>query len=357
MHKLSTALCLLSAAALFQCMQAAETWTPQDHPASIKRVLHGFTEASHHMFISSEVSALVKDIPVDIGDRIKDAQFITLDDRLAQIDLRLAQHQEQQAQHQIQNAKANLSIAESLQRYRLAEKNRSSSLIEKNVASDEQHQAMLFQHEQAQLAIANQQILVEDAQQQLGIAQAQTQRAQLLLERHQIRLPTGWSVSQRLVQVNSLVQPGTPLLELINTQSLIIRYNLNEEEIQSLRKQEQLHIHLQQTAKPIPVTIKSISPSFDPVSRKRSVELQAEASLFPEASGGLACSLTLSLPDPNSAVFIPKSFLNERFEQFRVQSSDKSWHPIIIMRDEGKHVVIQSSQLPDNCVLQIPELD
>ena len=216
---------------------------------------------------------------------------------------------------------------------------------------------MVFQFEQAQLAIANQLTRIDDAKQQLAVAQANTQRAQILLDRHSIALPHGWTVSKRLAQVHSLAQPGTQLLELINTQTLVIRFNLSEDEVRSLRGLAQIQIILEQNDAVIPVTIKSINPAFDPLSRKRSVELQANADLFPEASGGLKCMLKLSLDDPNNAVVIPKTFINERFEQFRVQDTDKKWHPIIIMRDEGDNVIIQSTQLPSNCVLQIPELN
>ena len=353
MHKYLLAVCLLLPIQLY----AEETWQPHRHPAFSERILTGYSEAIYHLHIAAEVNARVLSISVDVGDQIKDQTFIQLDDSLAQIDLELAQAELQQRQASVQVQEKLLQRATSELDYRLKELNRIRQLYKQTASSEQQLDAVTFQHEQAQIAVHQQKAATAQAKQSVTLAEAQVKRSQEIVSRHKITLPSGWTVSKRLVHPQSLVQLGSPLLQLVDTRQLVIRYRLSEQEIAALNQQEKISVTTQLQEQTIDTKIKSISPDFDPLSRKREVVLQADANKFPEASGGITCELAMRLPDKNGGVLIPKQFINKRFDQFRVLNEQQQWIPIHILRYEGDMVVIQGKQIPDTSTLILPAVE
>ncbi len=347
---------LLALLVLSSFIIAEEEWKPLEHPAFINRQLIGYTEAVYSFNLASEVNARIKSIPLDIGETAKGEQFIHLDDSLALIDVKLAEAQLKQAQSQLQTTKASLSIAQSEAKYRLDEKQRIDTLIKQAVASDEQRDAIVFRSDQARFAVLRQQASVENSAQQVAVAQAQLARAQEIQRRHHIHIPPGWTVSKRYSEANALAQIGAPIVQLQDLRTLIIRFALSEAEVTILRQQKNISVTLNQSGKPIACTIKSISPEFNAQTRKREVILQAPASLFPESSGGISCTLQIAIPDPHQSILIPKSFIVQRFDQNRVQLNDKTWLPIIILRWDQDMAVVQHQQFSAESALIKPQL-
>ena len=335
----------------------SDTWKPHAHPAYTQRLLTGYTEAIHSLDISAEVSARIIKLPVDVGDIIKADTYIQLDDALARIDVQLALAQEEQTKIQVHVQEQVLAQTNLELDYRAKEKARIENLLEKGVASDEQRDAVVFQYQQAQIAMQQQTAALASAKAASGVATTRAKQSQELLERYRIVLPVGWTISARYAHQHSVAQPSIPLLRLVDTRQLIVRFQLSEQEIKLLKLLDTIKLNLVQHNKTVTVKIKSISPEFDRVSRKREVTLIANANAFPEASGGLTCQLLIRVPDVHGGIHIPRRFINKRFDQLRVQNTAGVWLPILILRYEGDLAVVQASQLPADCQLQVPEIE
>ena len=336
---------------------AEETWQPHQHPAFAQRQLTGYTEAIYRLDVAAEVSARIQQLSVDVGDRINEATSIRLDPQLAQIEADLSAAQLAQSNSNVAIQQQLLRRAERDLAFRKKELERFQQLHKQAASSEQQLDSATLQYDQAAIAVAQQQAVLAQAEQAVAVAAAQHARSKEILARHTINLPQGWTVSQRYVQEQSLVQPGIPLLQLVDTRRLIIRYQLSEQEIGILHAQEQLQVQTQLDKQQIPVTIKSSNPDFDPLSRKREVVLVADAAAFPTASGGITCQLAIRVPDVHGGILIPERFSNNRFDQLRVQSVDKTWIPILVLRRENDMLVVQADQIPADTILMIPETE
>ena len=336
---------------------AEDQWQPHQHPAFAQRQLTGYSEAIYRLDLAAEVSARVHKLGADVGDRIDDNSVIELDDRLAQIDVQLSKAQLAQSMSNVEIQKQLLLGLERERSFRKKELERIQQLHKQAASSEQQLDSVTFQYDQADIAVKQQTAAITQAEQAVAVATAHLKRSEEMLARHSIPLPKGWTVSQRFVQEQSLVQPGVPLLQLVDNNRLIIRYQLSEQEIVLLQQETQLSVTAQLHNKRVAVKIKSISPDFDPISRKREVVLEADASAYPGASAGITCLLSIRVPDLHGGILIPQRFTNNRFDQLRVQSTDKQWHPILVLRRENDMLVVQADQIPADTTLMIPETE
>lgn len=332
-------------------LTAVDEWRPHQHPASIVRELNSYTEAIHTLELHAEVTARVMDLPLDVGDSAETGQFIQLDERLAHIDLQTARARQAQVKAQVTAAEAALELASDTASHRQSERQRFEKLIASDSVSDERYDAVVFAARQAEHQLAQQRAHLVQQQESLNMAKADILRAKEVLARHRVTIPAGWTVTRRYTEVAALAHPNTPLLQLQDLRTLVMRFSLSEAELLAFRQQQEITVTLPVQKQNISCSVKSINPAYNPLTRKRELTLQAPAKAFKEASGGIACVLHLQMPDPNQTLLIPRSFINTRFEQDRVRLQDNSWLPILVMRHDGDMAVVQARQFPEQCVL------
>jgi len=159
--------------------------------------------------ISAEISARILDIPVRVGDRVKQGALLV---RLEQQDFELARAREKAA---LTALKAKLDLAE----YELK---RARSLSKKQAVSEQ----LLKQRETERDAL-----LAEQQGQQAAIAQAQRQ-----IDKADIRAPFNAVVVERLAQTGELANPGTALLRIVDIDNLELTARLSSAQTRDLKQ-------------------------------------------------------------------------------------------------------------------------
>jgi len=165
--------------------------------------------SDNHSRISAEVSARILDIPVRVGDNVKQGAVLV---RLEQQDFELTLAREKAA---LTALKAKLDLAE----YELK---RARSLSKKQAVSEQ----LLKQRETERNAL-----LAEQQGQQASYAQAQRQ-----IDKTQIRAPFNAVVVEHLAQVGELANPGTALLRIIDIDNLELAAKLSPLQTRDLKR-------------------------------------------------------------------------------------------------------------------------
>lgn len=201
--------------------------------------------------ISAQVSAVVQQIPVQVGEIVEQgAVLVRLDPR----DYALA----------VKRAEASLKSVEA--RIKLADfqLKRARELYKKGFASED----TLTQRE-TELSVL---------QAEQASSSAQLESAKRDLDKCTIVSPFRAIVHQRLGNVGELAAPGTPVLSLIDVSRIEVAAHLQPEDSDSLQTTSAIQFVTQN--KVYPVTLLRISPAIDREARTREVRL-----LFSENQG------------------------------------------------------------------------
>lgn len=184
-----------------QPYSALAIYPPRSAPATVV--------SDNQSRISAEVSARILDIPVRVGDNVKQGTVLV---RLDQQDSTLALMRQEAA---LAAVKAKLDLAE----YELK---RARSLSKKQAVSEQ----LLKQRETERDAL-----LAEQQGQQAAYAQAQRQ-----IDKTQIRAPFNAVVVERLAQMGELANPGTALLSIIDIDNLELAAKLSPSQTRDLTR-------------------------------------------------------------------------------------------------------------------------
>lgn len=207
--------------------------------------------------LSARVEARIEDIHVDVGDAVTAGQEIVVlecsDHELAR---RRAQAELDSARAQLERARRQLARSESLARNTLL----SEDLLEERQTGEEAAQA---EERRAQVAL---------------------EQAELTYSRCRIESPFDGVVTERMAARGELARPGTPLVEIVDLQSVEVAAQVFPAE----------QVHLDASPKVFfsfldreyPLRIERRSPVIDPVSRTREVRLTFEAGGAPIGASG-----------------------------------------------------------------------
>lgn len=161
----------------------------------------------NHPIISSEISAEVKKIKVDVGDNVKQG------DVLLELDCRDYENALAQASATYLSRKAQLAFAEKT--YKRNKKLLQQSTIPQNA---------LDQAESEYLSV----------QAGLNALKIQQRAAKLNVERCKVKAPFSGQVTQRQAQKGQLVLPNSALFELLQTSNLQISAELSRDQVQQI---------------------------------------------------------------------------------------------------------------------------
>lgn len=207
--------------------------------------------------LSAETAGRVATIAVRVGDAIQPGQaLLSLDCR----DQRISQ---QRAEAEQTRARAAMALAE-------RQLKRARALAEQDSVSQE----LVDQRD-------NERIL---AQAQYDNAQAGLSAARLAVERCNLVAPFRGVVLQRLTAVGAWVQPGTPLLQVLDTQRLAVSAQVPASQVPNLQAAEQ--IWLQDDGQRFPLAVRALVAALDPQARSREVRLEfVEQTVLPGTAG------------------------------------------------------------------------
>lgn len=291
---------------------AEDTWTTIQ-PSYQEVSLIGFSRARHHMVLSTEVSGKVEKVFVDIGDTISETGLVScLDPTFTKIDI-------ESTNNDIALARIDIDF------YR-KQVDRYTELVKKKNISINQ---------------------LDEMKRQLGTARRIKQSKKLLreqqretLERHCIKSPAGWLVEERYIQAGQWLDVGSPVVKVGDYSKLLVPFALTMNELNSLKKQQNLTVWLAEYDQSVPASIERISPTFDEKSRKIQVDLLLEKDI-PAQRGGLRVDLKLKLTDSLNKFLISSKALDRRFEE--------SW----IKRKNGQSLRVEFLGLVENGLARI----
>lgn len=207
--------------------------------------------------LSARIEARIEAMHVDVGDTVdKGRVLVTLDCSDHELAL-------QSAEAALQGATARLQRAQQLLE-------RSESLAQKTLISPD----VLEQRQTEEQA----------AQAETRRAQATLQQAELGVDRCRVTSPFDAVVAERLAGVGELALPGTPLLELVDVQSIEVSAQVAPEEHQALRASPRVYFRYLGAEHELRVA--RLVPLIDPVTRTSEARLTFTADGAPVGASG-----------------------------------------------------------------------
>ena len=356
---------------------AAEGVVPS--PALIDRRLTAWTTPIRTMDLAPEVAGRLVSVAVEPGERTPaTGPVIVLDAELADLAVAQAEAALSQAKALVEERRQGLVSAQATLTARGADQARRSServqagrdrerseeLWKKSLITEQEReraaqtadnalqaeQAAAADHAAAVAARGQAEAAIQSAVAQIAMAESQLSSTKAQRSRHAVTAPVGWIVVARLREPGAMVAAGTPVLHLADVSRLLLTLRLDEAELADLRRRTgagTLSVRFAD-GKTSVATLRRIDVQYDVSSRKRLVELLLPGDAAPEASGGLAVEVLLSVPDPSGGLAVPSALVQWRIEQPWVRLADGSERPVGVLRRTAETVVIAPQSLPSD---------
>ncbi len=234
------------------------------------------------------------------GDRVSIGRVLAQvrqDDYAVRVDQ--ARMQLAQANGALDSARSQLAAAQTAANQALLDFTRARNLFESQSVTKADLDAAQSRREASQDGVSTAKGQVAAAQAQVGAAQEAVKAAELALADTSLKSPMEGVVIRRLVEVGTLVGPGTPAFVLADTRSVKAVFGVPDVIMGRVRPGDRQKIETVFGASDGRIT--AISPAADPKSRVFSVEVT-----IPNPSGqikaGMVATLRLSGAKPANAI-------------------------------------------------------
>lgn len=293
------------------CALAAAEETVQLRPYQRSLELTGFTRAKAEVAIAGEVSGRCSKIHVDLGDTVPASGIVAeLDSTLVRLDLVKNNIAQEQAKRQL------LLEKKTLDRY--------TTLMENKSAAQATFDEASLRADILELTL--QDLVNEEA------------RQKEMLDRHTLRGPPGWQVIERFVEEGAFVHQGEAVMRLGDFRQLLVSFMLSYEELDLLRKMEEIILRFPELDVMAEARIHRVSPGFDAKSRKIPVDLIISPETFAsvvEPRGGLRVTLTIIGKEETGSFVVPMSALVSRYEAHWLVKADGRRKKVILLGTDG----------------------
>ena len=264
--------------------------------------------------VMAKVAGFVKEIGVDIGDRVKKGQLLaTLEVPEMQDDLKRAQAGVQQAQAQVRRAQDELRRAKSVQDMTHLSYTRLNSVNEKQpglVAQqeiDDAHSKDLVA--EAQVSAANS--ALEAAREQVGVNQAELGKVNTMFEYTKVTAPFAGVITKRVADTGSMIQAGTssqtqamPLVRLAENGKLRLILPVPESAVPTIHLGQQVEVRVPTLHRSFPGRVARFADQLSLQTRTMDTEVDVENPslvLVP----GMYAEVDLSMAQRNGVLSIP----------------------------------------------------
>jgi RND family efflux transporter MFP subunit len=250
--------------------------------------VRGSVTAPRTAQVSASVAGMLSRIEVEEGDRVTAGQRIAqLDGELDGLDLRVARAATAEAEVQLAEARRRFDDARGLG-------------------------AGFFPAEE----IRSRESAVETAQALLARRQAEQARQGAVLARHELKAPFAGIVSIRHREVGEWVEPGTPLIELVDLGGLRLEFALPQALYGRVGLRSALEVRLDtDPGRTYEGRVRAVIPVSDV--QARTFTLRASLDNAPPLTPGMSARATLRLPLGREGVTVPRDALN-RYPDGRV---------------------------------------
>lgn len=274
---------LLAALLAGGCDRPATEPPPQGTPAAAERVSEeisielpgtpqqpgylGVVVARESVDVAAEVAGRVESVVVRPGDRVERGDLVARLDRRE-----LAQG--------LVMAEASLSAVE-------AEVERSRVELQEARTRYERRAKIPDTFSREELAAAELEMQTAEAAHQAAVARANEQKARVGqlrdgLQRTDVRAPFGGTVALRYLDPGATAAAGSPLVRLITSDELLVRFAVPPEEAAALGEGAAVDIALETTGGTVPGQVVQVSPEIDSASQM----VFMEARLASQQAGG-----------------------------------------------------------------------
>ena len=249
--------------------------------------------------ISPQVSGLLVDVPARIGQRVAAGEVLAV---IADIDVR---NQLQEARGQLGVAEANRDRAAAELVGVEADYQRAMELFDQGLLSEQEQQQVSSQYATTKANLA------------AGEAQVQqsTAREALLAEQFantRVRAPFDAVVSDRYLDRGALVQPGTPILRLVEEAPLLVQFRVPERDLSAVQTGAAFDVATEATGeRTFSGIVRRVAGEVRRNDRTVLVEgelAETDELLLP----GMYADVSVSLRDLDNALIVPGAALLER---------------------------------------------
>ena len=249
--------------------------------------------------IAPQVSGLLREVPFRIGDTVRRGQLLALID-------------DANLRNQLNEAKGQLGVAVANRRRAIAEREgveadyrRSVDLYSAELISDQEHDRVV-----SQLATSRANVAASDAQ----VEQARAREALLEAQFADTRVlaPFSGTVSERYLDRGALVQPGTPILRLVERAPLIVQFRVPERDLLAIRSGVGFSLTTQATGRTVyNGEVKRLSGEVSRTDRTVLVEGEL-AEGTEELRSGMYAQVQVRTKEIESAKIVPGTAVLER---------------------------------------------
>ncbi len=281
---------------------SVKAFRAESRPISSYILSNTTLESIRQVTIHSQVNALVEAIPVEEGDRVEQGQLLA---RLNDEEIRNEYEQARIALEQ-----SEISLRQARVRAQLSQANfdRSASLLEQKLISEQEF-------DQSALANQTDALAQEVSEQQTASNRARLEAAQLQLSHTRILSSIGGVVTQRLIDVGSRVSPNQAVFVVEDFNPLWARIFVPEKDLSKLRPGESAKLRLQAyPGREFSGVIRMVSPTVDVESGTVKVTLEVNRNLEVLRPGMFGTAYIATETHPNATVVPKRAVLRERDE-------------------------------------------
>ena len=298
--------------------------------------------------ISPQVSGLLIDVPTRIGQRVAAGAVLAV---IADIDLK---NQLQEARGQLGVAEANRDKAAAELVGVEADYQRAMELYDQSLLSEQEQQQVTSQYATARANLA-----ASEAQ----IRQSAAREAQLAeaFANTRVRAPFNAVVADRYLDRGALVQPGTPILRLVEEAPLMVQFRVPERDLASVQSGAAFDVSTEATGEQIfSGTVRRVAGEVRRNDRSVLVEgelVGTDDLLRP----GMYANVSVSLRDLDDALIVPGAALLERVAMDGARSVGvlvpvdglAEWRPVTVAGRSGEFSAVDGRLEAGDLVLTL----
>ncbi|MEM6425226.1 MAG: efflux RND transporter periplasmic adaptor subunit [Cyanobacteria bacterium P01_D01_bin.128] len=309
----------------------------------------GTTAPLQQVTLKAQASGQVRQLTVDVGDRVSSGQLVAqIDDQLLTVDVQAAQAELASRRSEVAQTQAQVSDAQTaVEQTRVnrqqaqADAERLRRLANQGAVSEqeaEQAESALAVAQQAlasaQQQVRTQQAAVEAARGQVSSQQAVLGRSQEQFTYTRVVAPLAGRVLTRLIEVGDVVQIGDEIAQVGDFSAAKIEIQVSELDLQAVQLGQPVEVRLDAFPdQNFTGRVSRISPVADPTARLIPVEITVPNDAGRIGSGLLA-RVTLSAED--RAIILPDSVLG-------LNPAEQSL--IYVIEQRGEQAVVDARQV------------
>jgi RND family efflux transporter MFP subunit len=235
--------------------------------------------------VATEVGGQIASVNVELGDRVPAGQLIaTIDDRIAREDLAVAVAAQRASQAARDSAR--VEVEETASRLETER-----SLAAQGTSARADLDRAVFAHEKARAAAQRAEAALSEQ-----IARVTQLRARVTSAR--VEAPYAGTVSMRYLDPGATVAPGTPIIRLIASDELWVKFAVPSEDAASIRAGVPVIVDIETASLPVDAVVRHVAPELEPASQMiiAEAELALDEQTRDRIKAGLAARVRLAAP-------------------------------------------------------------